>query len=88
MDVIDYWDSESGCQKQRFATLEEQAEIDARRFSIFSIEVQNAPILAALADIDKKTPRAVREAFLTGDNSRVLALENEAVVLRAQLVKA
>jgi hypothetical protein len=51
------------------------------------IDEINAPILAALAVIDAKTPRAVREAFVTGDNSRVIALENSAAELRAQLVR-
>lgn len=31
MDKIAYWDSEAGAQKERDATTEEQAEIDARR---------------------------------------------------------
>lgn len=47
----------------------------------------NAPILAALLDIDAQTPRAVREALITGDNSRVQALEDEAAALRLQLRK-
>lgn len=49
---------------------------------------RNAPILAALEAIDRKTPRAVRESIQTGDTSRVIALEAEAASLRAQLVKA
>lgn len=47
----------------------------------------NAPILAALEVIDAKTARAVREALVTGDKSRVQQLETDAGALRAQLVK-
>lgn len=50
-------------------------------------EQKNVPILAALESIDRKTPRAVREALQSGDNSRVIALEAEAASLRAQLMK-
>ena len=42
-------------------------------------------IKLALASIDARTPRAMREALLTGDNSRVQALESEATALRAEL---
>lgn len=43
----------------------------------------NAPILAALAAIDAKTIRPLRE----GDAARVAALDTEAAALRAQLMK-
>lgn len=43
----------------------------------------NAPILAALAAIDAKTIRPLRE----GDTTRVAALEAQAAALRAQLMK-
>lgn len=36
-----------------------------------------------LAQIDQKTPRATREAVITGDKSRVDELESQAVALRA-----
>lgn len=42
-------------------------------------------IKATLASIDARTIRAMREALLTGDNSRVQALESEATALRAEL---
>lgn len=48
---------------------------------------RNAMILTALEVIDRKTPRAVREALQSGDSSRVIALEEEAAFLRVQLVK-
>lgn len=38
---------------------------------------------ARLNDIDVRAVRAMREAFLTGDNSRVTQLENDATALRA-----
>jgi hypothetical protein len=87
MDKVCYWDEVEGCQKERDCTPDEQAEIDARRAAGPTPESINAPILAALTLIDAKTPRAVREAIQTGDNSRVLALEADAATLRAQLVK-
>lgn len=84
MSKICYWDEQEGCQKERDATPEEQAEIDSRGPSASEI---NAPIMAALKEIDQKTARAVREAIQTGSNVRVLALEEEAAQLRSQLVK-
>ena len=44
----------------------------------------NAPIYAALDEIDRKSIRPVRE----GDVARVAALEAQALALRAQLVKS
>lgn len=49
-----------------------------------NIELHNAPILAALADIDRRSIRALRE----NDPVRIAALESEAEVLRAKLMKA
>ena len=48
-----------------------------------TIDEINAPIIAQLAEIDKKTIRPLRE----GDTARVAALDAEAAALRAQLVK-
>lgn len=48
-----------------------------------SKDQHNAPILAALAAIDAKTIRPLRE----GDTARVAALDAEAASLRAQLIK-
>lgn len=87
MDTIVYWDSEEGCQKERECTETEQAEIDARRAIGVLVDASNAPILAALQAIDAKTPRAVREALISGDITRVQALEEEAAELRLQLRK-
>lgn len=42
-------------------------------------------LLEKLQEIDRKTPRAVREALLTGNNTRVEQLELEAEALRSQL---
>lgn len=52
-----------------------------------SLDAYNAPILAALQAIDAKTPRAMREALISGDTTRVQALEEEAAELRLQLRK-
>jgi hypothetical protein len=87
MDMVCYWDDEESCQKERPCTPEEQAEIDGRRAAGMTIEQHNAPLLVALLDIDARTPRAVREALITGDKSRVQALEVEATSLRLQLRK-
>lgn len=83
MDKICEWDSELGEQVERDATPDEQAAIDAIRSAPISAEVHNAPILAALAEIDSKSIRALRE----GNQARIDALESEAVVLRIQLRK-
>ncbi len=87
MSKTAYWDNDLKQMVLRDCTPEEEAEIDMRRAAGPSLEIVNAPILNALEVIDGKTSRAVREAIKTGDNSRVLALENEAVALRAKLVK-
>lgn len=87
MDMIVYWDSEDGCQKERECTEAEQAEIDARRGAGISSDEYNAPVLVALQAIDAKTPRAVREALISGDTTRVQALEAEAEQFRLQLRK-
>lgn len=42
-------------------------------------------IKLALLNIDARTPRAMREAMLSGDNSRVQAMESEAAALRTEL---
>jgi hypothetical protein len=44
-------------------------------------------IRSDLLNIDAQTPRAVREALLSGDSSRVQALESDAEVLREKLTK-
>lgn len=87
MDVTQYLDMDSMEWKTRPCTPEEQAEINERRTAGPTVEDINEPILKALTLIDQKTPRAVREAIKTGDNSRVIALESEAAELRAKLVK-
>lgn len=48
-----------------------------------SVEQFNAPILAALASIDAKSIRALRE----GDAARIASLESQAAALRLQLRK-
>lgn len=57
----------------------EQPVIDTSRF------LRINQIKDALSAIDARTPRAMREALLTGDKSRVQALESEAATLRAEL---
>lgn len=47
----------------------------------------NAPILAQLAEIDDKKTRAMTDALLNNDKTRLAALEAEAATLRGQLVK-
>jgi hypothetical protein len=48
-----------------------------------SAEQHNAPILAALDELDRKTIRPLRD----GDSARVAAIEQQCVALRAQLRK-
>ena len=83
MDQVAYFDSESGDMKLRDCTPEEQAEINERRAAGESPEQHNAPILAALAAIDAKSIRALRE----GDAARIASLAAEAIALRLQLRK-
>lgn len=47
--------------------------------------VRAAEIKAELLAIDAKTPRAMRESAVTGDTSRLVELEAQAVKLRAEL---
>lgn len=50
-------------------------------------EQLNAPIYAELAAIDAKKIRAISDAILTQDNSKLIQLEDEAKALRSQLNK-
>lgn len=45
-----------------------------------------AEIKSELLKIDSKTARAVREFFLSGDKTRLIELESQAVELRKELV--
>lgn len=83
MDKVCYWDEVEGCQKERDCTPEEQAEIDARRAAGPSPDEVNAPILASLEEIDRKSIRALRE----GNSVRIAELESQATELRLQLKK-
>lgn len=82
-DKICYWDVESGTQKERDATPQEQAEIDARRNAPPSKESINAPILAQIAQLDQKRIRPIAE----GDSVYLAKLNAQAVELRSKLVK-
>lgn len=82
MDFVTYLDSDN-VQKIRPCTDEEQAEIDYRRTLGLGFEQRNAVILEQLAEIDRKSIRALRE----GDNARIADLESEAATLRSKLVK-
>lgn len=83
MDKTTYWDEVEKIQKERDCTIEEQAEIDARRSAGRSAEEINREIMLKLESIDKKSIRALRE----GDAARIDALESEASELRLQLIK-
>ena len=83
MDYVDYFDSESGEQKRRQCTDDEQAEIDNRRAIGIPVDEFNKPILAELEILDKKSIRALRE----GDSMRIQTIESEAMALRLQLRK-
>lgn len=48
-----------------------------------TLEEQNAPILAALVEIDRKSIRAIRE----GNTARIAEFEQQAAALRLQLKK-
>ena len=52
-----------------------------------ALEAMNAPVLRALVEIDNKKIRAISEFLLTGDKTRLEALEAEAVTLRATIKK-
>lgn len=80
MSKICFWDNEKGCQDERDATPEEQAEIDNRRSSAADL---NRPILAELDRIDAKSIRAIRE----GDQERIAIWNAQAAELRTKLVK-
>lgn len=76
-----YWDSELGRQCERDMTPEEEAQ---RLFDMTpTVDQYNAPILAALEEIDAKTIRPLRE----GETARVAELAAQAAALRAQLRK-
>lgn len=45
----------------------------------------NAPILNQLFQLDSKKIRAISDALLTGDNTRLLQLEQQAILLRPHL---
>lgn len=86
-DKICEWDSELGEQVERDANAYEQAMIDMDRATPIPIDIVNASIMAALAEIDMKSIRAIRDALSGGSVDRVLELEQEAIILRAQLKK-
>lgn len=59
------------------------AELSATPYSAAS----NIPVLKELAVFDTKKIRAITDALLTGDLSRLRNLESEAAVLRSQLIR-
>lgn len=75
---ICYWDEKTNSQKERPATIEETAEIDARKAQSARTR---ADVLADLAAIDMRSIRALRE----GNTARIAELEAQAVALRAEL---
>jgi hypothetical protein len=80
---ICYWDSESKSQKERDATPDEVAEIEARKNTSPTKEEINAPIIAEIQRIDIKRIRPIAE----GDANYLAILNNQIVALRAKLVK-
>lgn len=54
---------------------------------VVTAEQLNAPILAQLAEIDAKKIRAISDAILTQDNSKLIQLEDDAKALRSQITK-
>ena len=61
------------------------AEIEENKKN--ALDAANAAVLSALAAIDNKKIRAITESILTGDNTRLEALEAEAAVLRTMFKK-
>lgn len=61
----------------------ELTEIKEEKDSILILKEKNKEIYKKLEEIDLKSIRALR----TGDTNRLESLEQEAIVLRAQLVK-
>jgi hypothetical protein len=82
-DKICYWDAKAGKQKERDATPEEQAEIDARRSAPPSKASINEPIIAEIAQLDLKRIRPLAE----GDSAYLATLNAQIAALRAKLVK-
>jgi hypothetical protein len=64
-------------------TVEVVDELDARFKEPF---VTNADIFAQIEAEERKQPRAVRDFVLKGDKTRVQAIEDKIVALRAQLI--
>lgn len=66
-------------------TAAEIAELEARDALPKTAEELNAPILAKIASLEASQARNVREAVLSGDKTRLLALEDQIKTLRAKL---
>jgi len=81
MKKICFWNTETNQQDERDMTPEEEAQHLAGTTP--TRDQLNEPILAALAAIDAKTIRPLRE----GDTARVASLDAQAAALRAQLIK-
>jgi len=82
-DKICYWDADAKEQKERDATPEEQAEINARRNAQPTKEQINAPILAQISKLDLKRIRPLAE----GDTEYLAQLNAQIINLRNTLVK-
>lgn len=83
MNQICYWDSETNSQKERDATPEENAEIEARKNALPSKESINEPILKELLELDLKRIRPLAEK----DTVRLQEINLEIADLRKKLVK-
>lgn len=53
---------------------------------VLSAEELNAPIKSEIVALEATQPRAVREATLTGDKTRLQAIEDQIAELRTKLV--
>ena len=80
---ICYWDEVAQEQKERDATPEEAAEIEARKNAKPSKESINDPIIAEISKLDLKRIRPLAE----GDSAYLATLNAQIAALRAKLVK-
>ena len=87
MFKIEYID-ENGNQKTRDSTQEESNEINARKaaYSTSSKLEKNKEITSEILAIEsKRQPRAMRDAILFNDKTRLEAINDEIAILRAKL---
>lgn len=89
MDVqMDLLVADLGADAPKYADLIAEVQAGIKPPLPKTLEQQRDDIKAQIAALEASQPRAIREAVLTGNNTRLAALDAEIAALRRQLPKA